>query len=84
MAIILILLTDNLNSYEMLKTKSLKYLVPRTREEIAQHIGFSVRTLRRKMKAANLNIQRGLVSPEDQVKIYTLLGYASKLELSEE
>jgi len=68
----------------MPRTKSLQHLVPRTREEIARHIGFSVRTLRRKMKAANLKIQGGLVSPKDQVKIYTLLGYASKLELPEE
>ena len=68
----------------MSKTKTPKHLVPRTREEIAHHMGFSVRTLRRKLKAAGLKVPKGLVSPEDQVIIYTTLGYASKLEPPEE
>jgi len=64
----------------MSKTKTPKHLLPRTRKEIAHHMGFSARTLRRKLKIAGLKIAKGLVSPEDQVIIYTTLGYASKLE----
>jgi len=61
-------------------SKPPKHLVHRTRKQIADHLQISPRTLRRKLKAVNIDLPKGLVSPEDQIRIYTALGCAAKLK----
>ena len=47
----------------------------KTRERIAQELGISRRTLDRKLKEAGIILSIGLVSPKDQMRIYTYFGY---------
>lgn len=47
----------------------------RTRQQLAQQLGISCRTLTRTIQRLQLNIPpRRLLSPEDQKKIYSALG----------
>jgi len=46
----------------------------KTRKEIAQEYGIHRRTLYRKLVAAGITLNKGLVSIEEQEKIYTVLG----------
>lgn len=64
----------------MSPTKPPKHLVHRTRKQIANDLQISPRTLNRKLKAANIHLPKGLVSPEDQVRIYSALGCEAKLK----
>ena len=54
-------------------------LTPRSRQQIAEHLGFSTRTLKRKMQGKGIVVPSGLISYEDQIIIYTALGYKEKL-----
>ncbi len=45
-----------------------------TRKELAQRLGISPTTLRRRMKAAGIHISRGLISPHQQREISKALG----------
>jgi len=46
----------------------------KTRQEIAQEYGIVRETLYRKLKSAGIVLKRGLVSVDDQERIYKLLG----------
>jgi len=46
----------------------------KTRQEIAQDYGIVRRILYRKLKKAGIVLKRGLVSVEDQERIYAVLG----------
>lgn len=48
-------------------------LLPRTKSQMAHEMGICLRTFQRKLKKANLNIPRGLISPSSQLKIYQAL-----------
>ncbi len=48
-------------------------LLPRTKSQMAHEMGICLRTFQRKLKKANLNIPRGLISPSCQLKIYQAL-----------
>lgn len=49
---------------------------PITKSQLAYLLGLSLRTLQRKLKGAGLNIPRGLISPDCQIKILYELGYS--------
>lgn len=46
----------------------------KTRQEIAQEYGIVRETLYRKLKSAGIVLKRGLVSVDDQERIYKVLG----------
>lgn len=46
----------------------------KTKKEIAQDLGISIRTFQRHLAKTDLNIARGLVSPKKQFEIYQTLG----------
>ncbi|MEO1515855.1 MAG: helix-turn-helix domain-containing protein [Bacteroidota bacterium] len=46
----------------------------KTRQQIADEYGISPRTLRRWLKTYNINLPRRLVSPKDQLVIYSVFG----------
>lgn len=46
-----------------------------TRDALAQSLGFSPKTLKRKLKAKGFILKPGLISPEDQKSIRQLLGF---------
>lgn len=48
----------------------------RYKKEIADAMGFSLRTFQRRLKDARIDIPRGLIGPEQQVEIYKSLGWA--------
>jgi len=50
---------------------------PKTKNQIAQELGISLRTLQRWIKKSNLHVPRGLVSPQKQKEILEKLGYTS-------
>jgi DNA-binding transcriptional regulator LsrR (DeoR family) len=62
----------------MKNIKPQKTLEPKTRSQIANDLGFSARTLNRKLKSANIQLPKGLVNPENQVKIYKILGFEAR------
>ena len=47
----------------------------RFKKEIAEEMGYSVRTLQRRLKEAGIEIPRGLISPEKQLEIFQTLGW---------
>ena len=49
-------------------------LKAKTRKELADEYGFSPRTFRRKLKASNLKIPKGLITPKDLQRIYQTFG----------
>lgn len=46
----------------------------KTRQQIALEYNISERTLRRRMKKANIVLPTGLILPADQQKVYLVLG----------
>jgi len=48
---------------------------PKTKEQIAEALSSSLRTLQLKLKKAELDVPRGYVSPETQNVIYERLGW---------
>jgi len=51
---------------------------PKTKYQIAQELGISLRTLQRWIKKSDIEVPRGLVCPEKQIELLEKLGYASK------
>jgi len=51
---------------------------PKTKYQIAQELGISLRTLQRWIKKSDIEVPRGLVCPEKQIELLKKLGYASK------
>jgi len=51
---------------------------PKTKNQIAQELGISLRTLQRWIKKWNLDVPRGLVCPEKQREIFEKFGYKQK------
>lgn len=51
---------------------------PKTKNQIAQDLGISLRTLQRWIKKWNLEVPRGLVCPQKQEEIKRKLGYTSE------
>ncbi len=47
----------------------------RFKKEIADEMGYSIRTFQRRLKEASVTIPRGLVSPEKQLEIFLKLGW---------
>ncbi|MEM9822919.1 MAG: helix-turn-helix domain-containing protein [Bacteroidota bacterium] len=54
---------------------------PKTKSQIAQDLGISLRTLQRWIKKSNLDVPRGLVCPTKQKEIKDALGFTSQQEL---
>ena len=48
---------------------------PKTKQQIANELGISMSTLKRKLKIYKLHVPRGLVCPDVQKDIYEQLGY---------
>jgi AraC-like DNA-binding protein len=48
---------------------------PKTRQELANDLGISARTLSRRLKLFSIKIPKGLISPENQEEILNKLGY---------
>lgn len=57
-----------------------RHLAHRTRKQIANDLQMSPRTLNRKLKVANIHLPKGLVSPQNQVRIYIALGCKAQLK----
>ena len=51
---------------------------PKTKFQIAQELGISLRTLQRWIKKSDLEVPRGLVSPQKQIEILEKFGYSSQ------
>ncbi len=51
---------------------------PKTKHQIAEELGISLRTLQRWIKKSELKVPRGLVSPKKQHEIMENFGYAIK------
>lgn len=49
---------------------------PKTKAQIAEQMGISLRTLQRWIKKHSLDIPRGLVSPKKQEELYKACGYS--------
>ncbi|MEM9544834.1 MAG: helix-turn-helix domain-containing protein [Bacteroidota bacterium] len=52
--------------------------VSKTKYQIAQELGVSLRTLQRWIKKSDIEVPRGLVSPQKQNEIFEKLGYPFK------
>ena len=48
---------------------------PKTKHQIAQELGISLRTLQRWIKKTDLEVPRGLVCPQKQLEIKEKFGY---------
>ncbi len=53
---------------------------PKTKYQIAQDLGISLRTLQRWIKKSELSVPRGLVCPQKQIEILEKFGYLEKKE----
>lgn len=53
-------------------------LIPKTKQQIAQDLGISLRTLQRWIGKSEIHVPRGLVSPKKQEELFKVFGY--KLE----
>ena len=51
---------------------------PKTKYQIAQELGISLRTLQRWIKKSELKVPRGLICPEKQNEIMARFGYTSE------
>jgi len=51
---------------------------PKTKYQIAQELGISLRTLQRWIKKSDLDVPRGLVCPQKQIEIMEKFGYLKK------
>ena len=49
----------------------------KTKEQIAEEMGMSLKTLQRRLKKVNLKIPRGLISPQKQTQIFERLEWLS-------
>lgn len=47
----------------------------RYKKELADAMGYSLRTFQRRLKEANIEIPRGLICPEKQQEIFYKLGW---------
>ncbi len=47
----------------------------KNKKQLADEFGLSLRTFQRRLKEANLEIPRGLISPEKQIEICNKLGW---------
>lgn len=61
----------------MKKTESISQPIPKFKKELAQELGYSLSTFQRKLKAQNIEIPRGLISPNLQVIILNNLNRES-------
>lgn len=50
-------------------------LTAKTKKQLSKEMGFSLRTFQRRLKEANVEVPRGLISPEKQFEIYQKLGW---------
>lgn len=50
---------------------------PKTKYQIAQELGISLRTLQRWIKKSNLEVPRGLICPKKQQEILKEFGYSN-------
>jgi len=65
--------------YEIILCYQVKIMLnPKTKYQIAQELGISLRTLQRWIKKSDLEVPRGLVCPHKQKEIFEKFGYASK------
>ena len=51
---------------------------PKTKHQIAQELGISLRTLQRWIKKNHLEVPRGLVCPQKQLEIKKKFGYSDQ------
>jgi len=51
---------------------------PKTKYQIAQELGISLRTLQRWIKKSDIEVPRGLVCPQKQIEIFEKFGYSSQ------
>lgn len=51
---------------------------PKTKHQIAQELGISLRTLQRWIKKNDLKVPRGLVCPQKQLEIKERFGYPNQ------
>jgi hypothetical protein len=49
-------------------------LQAKTRHEIADEYGISVKTLHRRLKKADINLSKGIIMPKDVIIIYRAFG----------
>ncbi len=49
---------------------------PKTKHQIAQELGISLRTLQRWIKKSDIEVPRGLISPLKQTEIFEKFGFA--------
>ena len=52
--------------------------LPKTKAQMANELGISLRTFQRRLVQHNLNIPRGLIMPQKQILILIELGYSSQ------
>ena len=50
-------------------------LVAKTKKQLSDEMGFSMRTFQRRLREAQVEVPRGLVAPEKQFEIYQKLGW---------
>lgn len=50
-------------------------LLPSNKKQLAKEMGISLRTLQRKMKEQNLEIPRGIITPQRKEEILKALGW---------
>lgn len=50
-------------------------LVAKTKKQLSDEMGFSMRTFQRRLREAQVEVPRGLVAPEKQYEIYQKLGW---------
>ena len=55
---------------------------PKTKYEIAQDLGISLRTLQRWIKKSGLIVPRGLICPKKQQEIRETFGYMKQQDLT--
>jgi len=48
---------------------------PKTKQQIAQELGISLRTLQRWIGKSDIHVPRGLVTPQKQKEIFREFGY---------
>jgi len=51
---------------------------PKTKYQIAQELGISLRTLQRWIKKSDIEVPRGLICPQKQTEIFEKFGFTSQ------
>lgn len=65
--------------YEIILFYQVKIMLsPKTKYQIAQELGISLRTLQRWIKKSDLEVPRGLICPHKQKEIFEKFGFASQ------